>query len=164
MQSTGGAGIAKKIILSVYQDSSFSITVIAGKDGSGYDDLHKVLIWDRENVSYNPDTKVYNSPAIGLLHELTHAWIDNTKEGRRLFNFFVDANKVSLDKMYDAYLEDSITPEISRIQFYKEQFTTEIEKVVSIDLEKKARRNLYFELDSLHIIKVNSVLESGLVE
>ena len=130
LRSTACNNIAKQIILDLEKNLDFTITIISGKNGSCYYDSGngKYLVWDRESISYNKTTGIYNSTSIELFHEMCHAWIDNTKSGNENFIMFVYKNQDMLDMVYDAnkrYFNDN---NMARAEFYIEQFVTELEK------------------------------------
>ena len=164
LSSAAGNNITKRVILSLERDLNFSVMIISGQNGSYYYDDGKCLTWDRENIPYNEFTGVYNSASIGLFHELCHVWIDNTNEGKKFFKRFVREYVDELDMMYDRYSYFFNEIHLSRKEFYIEQFVTELEKLVGLDLEGKNSRNCYFELNGEHEITVNSVFDCGEVE
>ena len=166
LSSTACNNIAKQIILDLEKNLDFTITIISGENGSCYYDSGngKYLVWSRENVSYNKSTGIYNSVAITLFHELCHAWINNTEDGEKLFKIFVYKNLDTLNLVYENNPDYFIRNNMTRNQFYEEQFVTELEKKVGMDLEGMNRRNWYFELNGEYEINVNSVFEYGKVE
>jgi len=164
LSSSAGNNISKRVILGLERNLDFSVIVISGQNGSYFCNSEKVLVWDRQNIPYNKSTGIYNSAAISLFHELCHAWIDNTEDGENMFKSFVRENLDTLEFVYANNYESFFKANMSKKQFYMEQFVTELEKVVAQDLEGMNMRDWYVELSNEFIVTVNSVFDFGEVE
>ena len=74
----------------------------------------------------------YNSPAICLIHELTHAWENKMETGKKVYGDFLKNNNQELEKnIYDKPTEE---------------FATFIEKSVAKQLKECDGRNFYNDL------------------
>ena len=134
MQYLKQSEIGRKIINEL-ENSSIVFTI---KRCYSIDDDHAYgteVFWtpDQTMLAENGE---FNSPAICLIHELVHVW-NNTSDGMRNFVKFYNANK---DKIKNP-----------TFQFWKESFTTEIEKKVAHQLKEPEGRRNYHNIDYIKL-------------
>ena len=127
MKSERGKMIIKKL-----QESPHQFT-IKKCNWLNFDDTSMCV--DGDTIYWSPKHTLeasngeYNSPAIILIHELTHAWVKKTDTGRKAYNNFYNTNKEKLNKLgYDKPTEE---------------FATAIELVVAKELHEPSGRKFY---------------------
>nr|WP_318741160.1 hypothetical protein [uncultured Treponema sp.] len=155
---------SKKLVHTIFQDlrvSDINITINFTIFKDFYNPHNKVINWNPLLTSYNPKTFVYNSPSIALMHELIHAWVDTTENGKNMFNSFLKHNQKNLDGYYEKHLSFFVKIKMSKETFYQESFATTLEQFIGQDLNEESSRKMYFDFDDTTAIHVKNEIDAG---
>ncbi len=135
MQSETGSAIIKELQSS---DTVFTIkecTWINSSDSAEgadfFDPKTNTIYWSGKWTLLAKNGN-YNSPAICLMHELTHAWEKRTKTGMATYQKFINNNRQNLMS--------------NKFDKPTEEFATFIEKNVAADLGECKGRDFYNDL------------------
>ena len=147
------------IIFHDLRQSGVKVTICFTNYGSRYS--HGNAFWNPSITAYNEESGIYNSPAIFLFHELVHAWIDKTKNGKKIYRDFLKHYKKELDRFYNEGIEFFENAKISKEDFYEEEFATLLEQSVAVDIGEDSSRKEYYELHSWCTEEVDDVIKWG---
>ena len=116
-------------------------------------DGDKTIFWSPCHT-FKAGNGEYNSPAVCLIHELVHAWVSKTQNGKKNFNIFCEANKVALNRV--------------SLKLKEEEFATAIERLVAENLGEPIGRKRYKDLKieqkfgiRISLPKHNPLMHSG---
>ena len=125
--------------------------------------LNGEITWSDTYVLHNPKTGYYNSASISLFHELAHAWIHLTKDGKNMFSIYKEKNKEYLKKNWEKIKDAWESAGRTKDNFYEESFVTALEGIVAEQLGEKKARTKYTEFGKQDRILVENVIKNGKV-
>ena len=157
------SSLAKFLIDSTIRNPDLKIIVThqlsISLDGYG----NSNIFWCDNKVPYNPNTGIYNSCSVILLHEIVHAWVDLTDAGKAAFKTFKETNQTILHNEWLKIREEWLANGKTEDNYYSEAFATAIEGKVANQLKQPVARNRYTTFSIDFQILVDDVNKFGKV-
>ncbi len=135
---------ADKIINSL-KDVDFTIyevMFINEYEGDNYNPNSNTLGWNSKASPLAKNGNA-NSPSILLIHELVHAYIDKTEDGKLLFQEWQKHNIAKIEKLKKLYPEVNFDNKDEYERWLNEECTTWLESIIADELKEPKGRRYY---------------------
>ena len=123
----------------------YEVMFINGYKGDNYDPISNTLGWNSK-TSFLARNGNANSPSILLIHELIHAYIDKTDNGKLFFQEWQKNNATKIEKLKELYPKVDFDDNDEYEKWLKEECTTWLESKVADELEEPKGRRYYDDI------------------